>query len=109
MEKIKKIPVIGYIFRLIYAIVKLPMHVDQMYEQNRENAKKQAELQNECIRLQDNIELLKSQKADLQEGLKEAWNGIQQLQTQNAEQQQLLNEVQQSLNQERQEIHASCL
>lgn len=105
VEKIKKIPVIGYIFRLIYAIVKLPMHVDQMYEQNRENAKKQAELQNECIRLQDNIELLKSQKADLQESLKEAWNGIQQLQTQNAEQQQLLNEVQQSLNQERQEIH----
>lgn len=105
MEKIKKIPVIGYIFRLIYAFVKLPMHVDQMYEQNQENAKKQAELQNECIRLQDNIELLKNQKADLQESLKEAWNGIQQLQTQNAEQQ-LLNEVQQSLNQERQEIHA---
>ena len=105
VEKIKKIPVIGYIFRLIYAIVKLPMHVDQMYEQNRENAKKQAELQNECIRLQDNIELLKNQKADLQESLKEAWNGIQQLQTQNVEQQQLLNEVQQSLNQERQEIH----
>lgn len=106
MEKIKKIPVIGYLFRLIYAIVKLPMHVDQMYEQNRENAKKQAELQNECIRLQDNIEMLKSQKSDLQESLQEAWNGIQQLQTQNMEQQRLLNEVQQALNQGEQELQA---
>ncbi len=112
VERVKKIPVIGYIFRLIYALLKLPMHIDLFYKQNQENTKKQAELRNECIRLQDNAERLKSQKADLQHSLQEAWNSIQQiqtenlrLQTQNAVQQQEINKIQQSINQKSQEIH----
>lgn len=32
MEKIKKIPVIGYIVRLIIAVLKLPKHVDFLYQ-----------------------------------------------------------------------------
>lgn len=90
MEKIKKIPIIGYIFRLLYAIAKLPMHIDKMYEQNQEMAKKQGELQNECIRLQDSIVIL-------QRSWQEAWNGIQQLQNQNNEQQQQLSETKQGI------------
>lgn len=38
VEKLKKIPIIGYIVRLIVALVKLPKHVDAVYAlQEREN------------------------------------------------------------------------
>ena len=97
MEKIKKIPVIGYIFRLIYAFVKLPAHIDQMYEQNQKNAKEQGKLQNECIKLQNSIFTLQHEKEELQNRMQEAYKSIQQLQIQNVEQQRVLDAEQHSL------------
>ena len=97
VEKIKKIPVIGYIFRLIYAFVKLPAHIDQMYEQNQKNAKEQGKLQNECIKLQNSIFTLQHEKEELQNRMQEAYKSIQQLQIQNVEQQRVLDAEQHSL------------
>ena len=112
MDKIKKIPVIGYILRLIYAIAKLPMHIDQIYERNQEMVKGQGELLNCIQRLQDDIRVLQGQKDELQRRLQESWNNIQQLQTQYNEQQQIqyneqqkISEAQRSIDQAKTEIH----
>ena len=32
MERIKKIPVIGYILRVLWAIIKLPKHLEWLYK-----------------------------------------------------------------------------
>lgn len=41
MEKLKKIPVIGYLIRLLVAIVKLPKHIDVVYEFREEQIREQ--------------------------------------------------------------------
>ena len=70
MEKLKKIPVIGYILRVIIAVCKLPKHIDNLYQvlgEHREDnleAIKRLQEQNDKLQKQ-NVELQK-QNVDLE-------------------------------------------
>lgn len=47
MDKVKKIPIIGYLIRLIVAIVKLPKHVDEIYALGRQEKVIQENVENQ--------------------------------------------------------------
>lgn len=48
MEKLKKIPVIGYFLRILVGIARLPKHIEDLYQKNLEKDRIISE-QNECI------------------------------------------------------------
>lgn len=70
MEKLKKIPIIGYLIRLIIAIVKLPRHIDEIYclQKQAEDCDNRREKQNAEISFQ--IEELKHWNSDRMEDIR---------------------------------------
>lgn len=94
MERIKKIPVIGYILRTLWAIIKLPRHLDALYKglEGIENPGKEipklrqwnSDRMQEIVKLQQEIGKLREEIVKLQQGNEERiqeiaelkqWNG----------------------------------
>lgn len=63
MEKLKKIPVIGYILRVIIAVCKLPKHIDNLYRVLGEHREDNLEA---IQRLQEQNDKLQKQNAELE-------------------------------------------
>lgn len=104
------------------AIVKLPLHVDQIYKQNQEFSEQIRNLQNSCqmvredlqdefIKLQENVQsesvvlqksilILQQEKEELQKDIHEVENQMQDLLQRSTEQQRILQESRKSLQQE---------
>lgn len=72
MDRIKRIPVVGYILRIIISIVKLPKHIDAMYGMLHENERLSQE-QKAIDQVQD---ILRKENDELGRGVEElrSWN-----------------------------------
>ena len=79
MEKLKKIPVIGYILRVIIAVCKLPKHIDNLYQVLGEHREDNLEA---IKRLQEQNDKLQKQNADLEKKYVDMDTYKQNLQTQ---------------------------
>lgn len=79
MEKLKKIPVIGYILRVIIAVCKLPKHIDNLYQVLGEHREDSLEA---IKRLQEQNDKLQKQNADLEKKYVDMDTYKQNLQTQ---------------------------
>lgn len=79
MEKLKKIPVIGYILRVIIAVCKLPKHIDNLYQVLGEHREDNLEA---IKRLQEQNDKLQKQNADLEKKYVDMNTYKQNLQTQ---------------------------
>ena len=96
MEKLKKIPVIGYILRVIIAVCKLPKHIDNLYQvlgEHREDnleAIKRLQEQNDKLQMQCEEALKENQNLQVQCEELKRWNAdrmceIQKLQLESME------------------------
>lgn len=96
MEKLKKIPVIGYILRVIIAVCKLPKHIDNLYQvlgEHREDnleAIKRLQEQNDELQMQYEEALRENQTLQVQCDELKRWNAdrmceIQKLQLESME------------------------
>lgn len=80
MEKLKKIPVIGYILRVIIAVCKLPKHIDNLYQvlgEHREDnleAIKRLQEQNDKLQMQCEEALRENQTLQVQCEELKRWN-----------------------------------
>ena len=80
MEKLKKIPVIGYILRVIIAVCKLPKHIDNLYQvlgEHREDnleAIKRLQEQNDKLQMQYEEALREHQTLQVQCEELKRWN-----------------------------------
>ncbi len=80
MEKLKKIPVIGYILRVIIAVCKLPKHIDNLYQvlgDHREDnleAIKRLQEQNDKLQMQCEEALRENQTLQVQCDELKRWN-----------------------------------
>lgn len=67
MEKIKNIPIVGFLLRMILGIIKLPKHLDVLYLQNEEISKRECVLQLQQDVLKQEQEALKRQQDELRQ------------------------------------------
>lgn len=72
MDKLKKIPVIGYLIRLLVAIVKLPKHIDGVYKFREEQIREQQSI----LSIKQKQEIICNQIEHLDAEIKElqCWN-----------------------------------
>ena len=68
METIKRIPVIGYVLRILLGVIKLPKHLDTLYQITQSVQKKEQILQQEQAALKQEQAALKQGQAALKQG-----------------------------------------
>ena len=82
MEKMKKIPIIGYLIRLLVAIVRLPKHLDEIFETQKQLSERETVVEKKIDNLSSEIDEQMLHIEQLEQYLNDVSESVERLRTQ---------------------------